>query len=218
VSTKTCNACGAEKSLEEFYYNKKWNSHQGRCKECARSYGREYARANKDKAKAWREANKDRLAAWREANREDQRQKARERYAEKVFAERGHLPWQGGRKYPFSQEAMKRNKNLLRMFYAMPEELRLQCEAVYHERKRRSVETGEKLHVDHVSPIQGRNVSGLHVPWNLRIVPARVNNKKYYLDEDDPCGWGDDARDMFSVAKYSDDAKDYKKWRWPKGK
>jgi hypothetical protein len=38
--------------------------------------------------------------------------------------------------------------------------------------------TGQKHHVDHIEPLQGEDVSGLHVPWNLRVIPARDNFAK----------------------------------------
>jgi hypothetical protein len=37
---------------------------------------------------------------------------------------------------------------------------------------------GEKWHVDHVFPLQGKEVCGLHVPNNLRVIPWLENVKK----------------------------------------
>lgn len=65
---------------------------------------------------------------------------------------------------------------------AMPEWLdfqqRRQMQLAYELSARRSVETGVLHHVDHIVPINGEQVCGLHVPWNLRVIPATENMAK----------------------------------------
>jgi hypothetical protein len=71
------------------------------------------------------------------------------------------------------------SKRRARMLQAMPPWLDTKdFVSIYADASRISKETGIPHHVDHIVPLVNKWVCGLHVPWNLQIIPAKENQRK----------------------------------------
>ena len=87
--------------------------------------------------------------------------------------------WVEENKDKVNEAANKRYKALKQQtpIWLTPEELE-QIKSVYATALFCSRSLGEAYHVDHIVPLQGKNVRGLHVPWNLQVLKAKDNFSK----------------------------------------
>lgn len=58
------------------------------------------------------------------------------------------------------------------------EEHHWMIQEAYDLAQTRSEMLGFTWHVDHIVPLRGKKVSGLHVPWNLQVIPGSDNMSK----------------------------------------
>jgi 5-methylcytosine-specific restriction endonuclease McrA len=149
----------------------------------ARIRAKEWYEANKEKAKAYAEANKEKRAEnkrrWVDENRE------------KVYAEnreRQKLDKEGVRRRVLRY---KKTVNGDIVHRASRDAYRARCKEaslgrfdmkkiyrIYKLCKEVSVRTGVEHHVDHIVPIRHPLVCGLHLSWNLQIIPKKDNLSK----------------------------------------
>ncbi|WP_395652454.1 hypothetical protein [Brevundimonas sp.] len=170
---KTCTTCKTAKATESF--GKKSGAYDGlqsRCKPCIKI-------ADADRFQRTKEICSARKKAWAAANPDKQREmKIRYRKAnpEAVKAERKR--WR--ERNPSARHAAEVRRELAiaqRCGLLTPEGAK-QIERIYAEARRLTQETGIPHHVDHIAPLRGETISGLHIPENLRIIPAEDNIKK----------------------------------------
>lgn len=94
------------------------------------------------------------------------------------YAERMSL-WRADNKHKqASYSAKKRSEMLLRTPKWLDANAQEKIEEYYFTAHMLGMHTGEHYHVDHIVPLRGKLVSGLHVPWNLQVLTKIDNQRK----------------------------------------
>lgn len=147
------------------------------------------------KALAYREAHREELAKKTAEWRKRYPERAKQAYQDWVAANRGYIAEYGKRWRASNVDRIKKltrdwaqrnphrrsrgsRERKLRLIQATPNWVdRSEFAEIYLEAKRRR-RAGEDVHIDHVVPLKGTHVCGLHVPWNLQIISAKANLSK----------------------------------------
>jgi hypothetical protein len=200
MATKTCSCCAEVKPVAEFGKNRqKKDGLHVYCKTCSADKQRSWRTENKDSANAialrYRQNHPETQKEINRRFRTKHREK-RNAYAKKYFKENREYfrMWDeqnkesrrnSSKKYraenPDKQRAAeaRRRASVLQALPEWDEELtQFVTEEAFDLAKRRKEITGFAWHVDHVVPLKGKNVCGLHVWNNFQVIPATENLKK----------------------------------------
>jgi 5-methylcytosine-specific restriction endonuclease McrA len=159
----------------------------------------EFLAKEKKRKAEYRETHKEKLAKknseYQRVNPDKCRIRSRRHYANNKRKENMRSAmWRKENKdlvqaYVSERRAMRKT----RMPKDMATEYRWFFKEAHDLAKLRSELTNVDWQVDHIVPLKGDGVSGLHVPWNIQIIPAAENiAKRNYLPPEDQLiggGW-----------------------------
>jgi hypothetical protein len=186
---KKCCKCKDQKELTEFYKNKAQKDGLSTvCKYCDKAASLLWAKNNPEKINArnaiWAKNNpekgRQRTKKWRTSNLEKAKAKARELRAQNLENYLASVKkWQAKNKPIVNFHIAKRRASKKKACPSWLSAIDLaQIQEFYDLALAKTMQTGVKHNVDHVVPLQGKNVSGLHVPWNLQVITAKENFSK----------------------------------------
>lgn len=194
---KKCGRCEEQKTFSEFYKDKSSRDGiEGHCKICRKASRSVYYEKNKisilESRKKYAEENKDKILRYRESKKEERLLHGREYYKinmddRKAYRERNRVKiklqkriYRASNRSKFNAKSAKRRASKLKATpnWLTKEEF-IEIEELYEIAQAFKLYTGQEYHVDHIVPLQGENVCGLHVPWNLQILEASENLSKH---------------------------------------
>lgn len=190
---KTCTGCDETKpATREFWSPTKGGLYglQSRCKSCmcvaARAYNAAHRSQSSHYRKLWHRRQVAEDPAYVIKHRERTRIAQRKMRADP--ARRAALLAALRQKRTDSPEFTRRigrieqSRRRAARLKAMPVWAnRQEIDALYAQAQALTESTGTDWHVDHIIPLRGKNVCGLHVETNLRVISAHENHRKANL-------------------------------------
>jgi hypothetical protein len=156
---KKCGICCEIKELQCFPVRKDAkDGRRGYCQNCLKSKNFEYSIKNKNRnylnKKKWLENNPQK-AAFSRSN------------------------WSKKNRPKLNMRDSKRRVNELKATLSWLTAIqKVQIQEMYDVALAKTIQTGIIHEVDHIHPLKGENVCGLHVPWNLQVLTRYENRSK----------------------------------------
>jgi len=172
---KSCKICNETKGLSEFYKQKGCaDGCRNSCKSCDKKRVTANKLKNPDIEKRYRLKNIDIL------RQKEKERSSNQRKTNLLKIKENRAKWVS-RNQELNRDIKKswrlNNKSLINFYSAKRRALKITSSFAGFDNQIKKIYDScpSGYHVDHIVPLRGKNVCGLHVPWNLQHLPAQDN-------------------------------------------